>query len=1179
MRIKIILLCILFSSILTAAVPTDEKDFFDFKKKSFYKEALQSLSRAKFSGSVREAAKMFFLYELSDNPELAADCIPVLDSMKNDRTNPSAYFTKLDEAIRLKIYSDSYNFKKCSEIKENGYPIFFEISPPIKNFSKGDMDKADSSQLFSKDKGIVRPDSAGSVAPENYLNSDGAFILRTYAECLSETETSFSVGRTGYMMLLIDGVEIYKGEDTRNYFQVQDLVAVKLSSGIHLIEVRLLPSQNGSMRFSLSADNASVKFLKSPKNINGKLIAFKENIPDYLTSFDKSDIFFRGYVKYSSGFVSSSKTPCSVDFSALNISDYYYSQAAYYRALSEDNASKKDFFLRAAHNADKTNYEALVQLGFLKLKNKMFYQCAEIINSLDKKNAYSPSTRLLKGAYFSERGWYDLAEKEADALKNSGWKYSSDVLYYKSYFSGNRIDKAYTYLKNALLARRNVSLANILLDTSYYTSKYGADLKFVQSSFPESPAYALRYAEYLLYSNDKSMSGALIDSVKRMAPWNSYADFLLGETFSGESKDLKAVEYFKKAYENDTSNSYYKELYHYLVAETEPLDVYLPARNIADIKNNALKYKNEAAVVLFDDSVEKVFADGMIREKRRKAVLINNSENSQNVKSQSFWIDPSSDSVDRIHAYIISNSNKTEVTNISSQNESDAESRLYYDMESVTANFSQAASGDIIYFEYSLTRRNSYLKGYYSARKFFDRTDRVLFSSARIVTQSEKPLKWRIYNSEEKCRVTTEKNETSYMFSIGELSPLKPEENSLPYADRVPSFALSSFSDWKEFNKWYCDLIEDKSVMTDEMKQKADELSKNVSDEEKIRRIYEFITARVRYVGFELGSGSIVPRRTDSVYHSSLGDCKDTALLLSAFLNYCGFDSRLALLRTNNSGHADLDFPYVGAFNHAICYVNYKGGLFLDGTVDRADIYELPDTDRAVNAFIVSKNGHGIKYIDPALYAENYDKVVNRVKIAPNGDAEFSRLLYKTGSLALYSRESFDIEKKKRNEIEEYWRNEYVGSVINSFSVAEKSPGKPLQYSYGGYLREFAGKSSSYITIPSVMQKDNFLSSLRRYSSRENDLYFSSDYLSEIVFEYEIPEGYSFTGIPESFKSSFKSVSLSFTVSKTSSNKITVTVKTSIRKGIVTKEEYSQLRLLLLNFSIKEDSFIVLEKK
>jgi len=1178
MRIKIILLFVLISSVISAAVPADEKEFFDYKKKSFYKEALKSLSRAKFEGNARKAAKMFFLYELSENPELSSDCLDILDSMKKEEKY-SQYFAKLDEAIRLKIYSDSYNFKKCSDIKENGYPVFFEISSPIKNFSKGDMKKADSAPFFVKDKGIVKSDSQGSVSPENYLNSDGAFILRTYAECSSETEASFFIGRSGFMMILIDGVEVYKGEDTRNFFQVQDIIAAKLSPGVHLIEIRLLPSQTSSMRFSLSTDNVAFNFLESPKKSNGKIISSKQIQPDYLDFSYSSDSFFRGYVKYSSGFASLSKNPCSADFSSVIISEYYYSQAAYYRALSEENSSKKDYFLRSAHNADKTNYEALIQLGFLKLKNKMFYQCGEIINSLEKKNAYSPSTRLLKGAYFSERGWYNLAEKEADALKNSGWKYSSDILYYKSYFAGGMTDKAYFHLRNALLAKRNQSLANILLDASYYTSKYGADLKFVQTSFPENPGYALRYAEYLLHSKDVSMSGAVIDSVKRMAPWNSYSDFLLGETFSSGLEESKASGYFIKAYEHDSSNSYYKELYHYLVSETEPLDAYLPARNITELKSRALKYQNEPAVVLFDDSVEKVFFDGMIREKKRKAVLVNNSENAQNVKSQSFWIDPSADTVDRIHAYIISNANKTEVTNISSQNESDAESRLYYDMESVTANFSQAANGDVIYIEYSLTRRNSHLKGFYSSRKFFDRTDRVLSSSARVVAQSKNLLKWRIYNSDEKCKVINDNNETSYLFEVGELPPVKPEDNSLPYADRMPSIAFSSFSDWKEFNKWYYDLIDDKTVMTDDMKQKADELTKNASDEEKIRRIYEYITARVRYVGFELGAGSIVPRSTDSVYHSSLGDCKDTALLLAAFYEYCGFDSRLALLKTGNSGHADFDFPYVGAFNHAICYVNYKGGLFLDGTVDRADIFELPDNDRAVSAFIVSKKGHEIKYIDPAVYDRNYDKVTNKVKILPNGDAEFSRLLYKTGSLALYSRETFDVEKKKRNEIEEYWRNEYAGSVINSFSVAEKSPGKPLQYSYGGFLREFAGKSFSYITIPAVMQKDYFLSSLRRYSSRENDLYFSSDYSSEVVFEYEIPEGYSFTGIPESFNSSFKCVSLSFSASKTASNKITVTVKTSIKKGVVTKEEYSQLRLLLLNFSIKEDSFIVLEKK
>ncbi|MBP7901845.1 MAG: DUF3857 and transglutaminase domain-containing protein [Spirochaetes bacterium] len=1178
MRIKFISLCILITAVFSTVLHADEKEFIDFKKKSMYKEALSSLSRAHFPGNTRQAAKMFFLNELSENPELAADCLSILDSMNKEK-KLSPYFAKLDEAIRLKIYSDSYDFKKCSGIMTNGYPLFFELSQPLKNFSKGDMEKADSAQIFSKEKGIVRPDYAGSVVPENYLNGDGAFILRTYSECLSETEASFFIGRSGFMMILVDGIEIYKGEDSRNFFSVQDILSVKLSAGMHIIEIRLLPSLEGSMRFSLSADSASLKFQDSPKSITGKLLSFKELIPDYFDKVDQTDIFFLGYVKYSSGFVSSSKSPCSNEFSSLNISDYYYSQAAYYRALSEDNSSKRDYYFRAAHNADKLNYEALVQLGFLKLKNKMFYQCGEIINTLEKKNAYSPSTRLLKGAYFAERGWYDLAEKEAAALKNSGWNYSSDVLYYKSYLSKNRTDKVYFHLKNALLAKRSFSLANILLDTSYYTSRYGEDLKFANSSFPESTAYALRYAEYLLHSKDKLMSGAIIDSVKRTAPWNSYAEFLLGETFSGETDNSKSAGHFIKAYENDSSNNYYKELYHYLVADNEPLDAYLPTRNLQSLKEAALKHEKEAAVVLFDDSVEKIFSSGMIREKRRKAVLINNTDNAQNVMSQSFWIDPSSDSVDRIQAYIISKGNKTEVNNIISQNESDADSRLYYDMESVTVNFTKAESGDIIFLEYSITRRNNHLKGFYSSRKFFDRTDRILFSSVRIVNQTKKPLKWRIYNSAEKCKVLADKNETSYLFSPGELQPLKPEDNSVPYSGRMPSFAVSSFNDWNEFNKWYCDLIGDKTVMTDEMKRKADELTAGVSDEEKIRRIYEYITARIRYVGFELGSGSIIPRRTDSVYHSSLGDCKDTALLLAAFYNYCGFDSRLALLRTNNSGLNDSEFPFLGAFNHAICYVDYKGGLFLDGTVDRAGIYELPDSDRGVEAFIVSDKGHIIKKIDPDLYNKNNDKVINRVKILPNGDAEFSRMLCKTGSIALSSRESFDVEKKKRNEIEEFWRNEYAGSVIKSFSVLEKSPGKPIQYSYTGFLREFAGKSSSCITIPSVMQKDYFLKSLRKYSSRENDLYFSSDYSSEVVYEYEIPEGYSFAGIPESFESISKCISLSFSAVKTASNKVTVSVKTSINKGIVAKEEYAELRSMLLKFSIREDSFVVVEKK
>ncbi len=154
--------------------------------------------------------------------------------------------------------------------------------------------------------------------------------------------------------------------------------------------------------------------------------------------------------------------------------------------------------------------------------------------------------------------------------------------------------------------------------------------------------------------------------------------------------------------------------------------------------------------------------------------------------------------------------------------------------------------------------------------------------------------------------------------------------------------------------QWYSSLLRNKFKLSLEMKNILKKLiSKKDSNLEKVRKIYYYITNEIRYVGFELGIGGIKPRSSDLTFKSKMGDCKDVSVLLVAILKHLGIESNLALIRTRDKGQANFSVPFLGNFNHAICYVNLENGFFLDGTVERSSLKEIPDSINNIDALVI----------------------------------------------------------------------------------------------------------------------------------------------------------------------------------------------------------------------------------
>jgi tetratricopeptide (TPR) repeat protein/transglutaminase-like putative cysteine protease len=135
-----------------------------------------------------------------------------------------------------------------------------------------------------------------------------------------------------------------------------------------------------------------------------------------------------------------------------------------------------------------------------------------------------------------------------------------------------------------------------------------------------------------------------------------------------------------------------------------------------------------------------------------------------------------------------------------------------------------------------------------------------------------------------------------------------------------PSVQVTTFKNWEDVGRWYGDLQRPQAAVTPAIQAKANELTKGLTtDEDKMRAIYDFVSARYHYVSLSFGIGRYQPHAAQEVMENEYGDCKDKHTLLAALLKAAGYDAWPALI--NFSGKIDADVPSPGQFNHLITVV------------------------------------------------------------------------------------------------------------------------------------------------------------------------------------------------------------------------------------------------------------------
>ena len=240
-----------------------------------------------------------------------------------------------------------------------------------------------------------------------------------------------------------------------------------------------------------------------------------------------------------------------------------------------------------------------------------------------------------------------------------------------------------------------------------------------------------------------------------------------------------------------------------------------------------------------------------------------------------------------------------------------------------------------------------------------------------------------------------------YRFTFSQNQAYPPESGRVELSDFAPHIAASTFIDYAQFAKAYQDRAKPMAAVTPAIAKLATELTANSKDDRaRVRSLYNWVSANIRYVAVYVGEGGFVPHQAQSVLDNRYGDCKDHVVLLEALLAAVGIDSSTALINLGTAFRLP-KLPISTPFNHVITYVPSLN-LYLDSTAQFAPMGTLPDEEMAKPVLLTATGTFGMTPGNAPL--RDYSFTETRMTLQSDGSVTGKSKMRMGGQLEVSSR-------------------------------------------------------------------------------------------------------------------------------------------------------------------------------
>lgn len=1226
MKIKIILsalFIILFHSFILSADKSSnhEYDYFNLKAQGLYFEALEALTPhiLESEDPAEIETGIFRIKELMLYPELfspAKDVLEKILTLDAVKKNPDLIARAGIVLNRIYLAGGDIDASE-SMINRSGY-LDFKITGPFSAVSATefevdnpamhgyDPDKRYAGRHYETGWFNAVSDREGTINADNFISdtSDSYVILFRDIYVPENGEYTVHIGKTGFTDVVIEGDRVFSDRSRHGFHHDQYEVKLKFHEGRHRIFVKTADSDDG-IRFSMrmtdskgrpvdSALEGDIRAASPPEIVSTGYFSTLEN---YIADAEKgSEPSFRaGYIFIRAGLAHEEKAIPLELLSAVERDHFLYPFANFYIARTETSKEVSEKYLRNSIETNSRYIEALVEKIQIKIDAGFLYEAYSLIEQIHEISPRSHYYNLMLVKFHHKRGWFLEALKEI--RRGEDGDYPSSVRGYSAAFKNERglyYEQADPLRKLYQADRYDDQVLSDLVTSLRRSGREGEGMNLLWQAaamFPDNVQVRLEMAR--ISADDAGPGSSLrhISSAQRISPFNKDLFRALGIAYDRMGRVETAREYLKLSSFYDPDNFEIKRYISLLSEEDFRAHDFAYPPDITPLIQEAAEYSGEPAVILLQENVTEVNPDGSYTRNVRNVYRINDSGHAEEFEYQYIVFDPQVEHPENIRCVVIKNGKASEVTSMYRRSLSDPEARLYYNLEAIVIPV-EVDADTVIDFSYTMKNRGGAVFRHYFGSRIIKGSHYRTLKSNTILTHPE-ARDINFYTRDiDSAYITEDRLERGRLISI-KLNNIEPykEEPAMPHRTEVrPSVYFSSFETWDDLASYYRNLMQNRVRVTTSMKDHIESLvSPDDGDAEIVRKLYNLVTSRIRYVGFEFTLGAIQPGSTDETFRSGMGDCKDSALLLAAMLREAGVEARIALVRTRDRGEGDFSIPFLGTFNHALCYVKLDSGeeLFLDTTTRHHSYRELPDQNRGVRALVIDDRpdvpfteGRGwfFRKTDVDSYEKEYERIDTQITFEDEGRAFLDRRLVKYGTPAASLRESLLDSRRKSISLNEYWGRLFPGSAVSGLEIDSYEKDKPVDYSYSISVPSFYSLSGDdMIIFYAFLNQSDLYDNFAALTERSFPLVLGRRSVTEMHNEFIIPEGYRVI-LPDSGSMEIAAMKAEFGFSS-DSNVINVYSRVEYKDYIIDVENYPDFRRMAEFIQTSTSQRIVLIKE
>lgn len=379
------------------------------------------------------------------------------------------------------------------------------------------------------------------------------------------------------------------------------------------------------------------------------------------------------------------------------------------------------------------------------------------------------------------------------------------------------------------------------------------------------------------------------------------------------------------------------------------------------------------------------------------------------------------------------------------------------------------------------------------------------------------------YNMPETRFVEDKSSEGFFTATMTNVPSLK-EEPYMPPDDEVRRWAYLQYQNfgtvfqWSFLSRNYSLVLEKLTKPNKEIKQKAAELTAGAhTDEEKLRRIYEFAQKRIRNVNFDSSITeeqleNIKIKDADDVLKTGVGNATFIDLLFASLAKAAGFEVNIVLSgdRSDNFFNPE-KYPFASFVRPACIAVqvgsDYK--YFNPGT-PYLPFGKLVWNEENVRAMLIGSGGYVWKNTPLSGHAASPVKRTGSFALSEDGTLQGTVRFEFDGHQAISRRrEGFmDSTTKREEDFKEEIKRQFSTAEISSLIIENfDDVSKPLVYTFKVRVPNYAQKTGKRIFLqPGFFEYGS--NPVFSSAARTHSIYFPYPWSEQDGIEIKLPDGY-----------------------------------------------------------------------